>query len=175
MLINVLTELRQPMGTVTTVDIDEEDPTFEGLQLHALRGTVRLIRINRGLLVEVNATGAAGEACSRCLKDLALDVEVEFQEEYVPVIDANNGARVRSEAPPDLFRIREDFVLDLREGIRQYLLMSEPAKPLCRPNCAGLCPRCGADLNIGQCSCTDSSDERWHALAGLTFEQPGGK
>jgi uncharacterized protein len=44
--------------------------------------------------------------------------------------------------------------IDLVEFVREELALAVPSYPLCRPSCAGLCPRCGADLNTGPCQCT---------------------
>jgi uncharacterized protein len=56
--------------------------------------------------------------------------------------------------------------LDLRPAIREHWLLSAPAYALCKADCAGLCPTCGADLNAGACSCTPPTDPRFDALRG---------
>ena len=173
MQINVLRELRQTIGAVSVVDFEEEIARFDDLVLHELTGSVSMLRTDRGLLVTVTVEGQLREGCSRCLKEIETPVEATFEEEYVPVLDANTGAPVRNALLPDTFRIGPDFILDLHEGVRQYILMSEPAKPLCRPDCKGLCPNCGADLNQGACRCSVDGDDRWQALAGLKTEIEG--
>jgi uncharacterized protein len=101
---------------------------------------------------------------------------VDFEEEYVPLIDANTGAPIRIDESEeeDTFRVDHRFELDLREALRQYILMYEPTKPLCRADCAGLCPDCGADMNIGPHECEQPTDGRWSALAGLKSETTEG-
>jgi uncharacterized protein len=60
--------------------------------------------------------------------------------------------------------------------LRQYREVSRTIQPLCRPDCAGLCPTCGADLNQGPCQCgTAAVDERWSGLAGLAVSLKEGK
>jgi uncharacterized protein len=49
----------------------------------------------------------------------------------------------------------------------EQLQLNIPMKPLCRPDCAGLCPTCGADLNQTRCACAKSVDPRWAGLAVL--------
>jgi uncharacterized protein len=173
MLINVLTELRQPIGSVTTYDLSEPAARLDGLEVRDVNGAARLLRTDRGLLVTVEATGVVTEQCVRCLKDAECRVEIVLEEEYVPVVDPNTGTRVRVREG-DSFRIGPDYLLDLREGLRQYVLMSEPLKPLCRPDCAGLCPECGADLNAGPCRCARAGDERWGALASPNLHHEKG-
>ena len=163
MQINVLRELRQPIGTVTVVDFEEPSARVDGTHLLDLCGAVSMLRTNAGLLVTLTAEAHERSCCSRCLKDIDVPIEIAFEEEYVPVIDANTGAPIRL-VETDAFRIAADFKLDLHEAVREYILMSEPAKPLCRAECPGLCPNCGADLNQGSCGCATEVDARWHAL-----------
>jgi uncharacterized protein len=153
MMMNVLTELREPVGTVSQFDAVEFNSIGEGVGVRNLRGTAELLRTGRGLLVTFEGTALVEVTCSRCLRETECEVSVTFEEEYVPSVDPVSGYRIRSGFEPDAFRISEDHTLDLREGIRQYLLMSEGAKPLCRTDCRGLCPDCGADLNDGTCAC----------------------
>jgi uncharacterized protein len=175
MELNVLRELRQPIGSVTIIDLDERDLTVDHLDIDRLTGQARLLRTDRGLLVKVESEGRAQSRCSRCLTDVEIQIHVRFEEEYVPRIDPNTGAPVRLLASDaaDVFRIGADFMLDLHEAMRQYILMSEPAKPLCRADCAGLCPDCGAELNLGPCGCPPEGDARWAPLAALRTRYEG--
>jgi len=75
----------------------------------------------------------------------------------------------------DALLSRQKRLLDrLEEALRQYILMCEPAKPLCTPQCAGLCPGCGADLNVDACRCAAAADERWSVLAGFKNDRQEG-
>lgn len=172
--INVLQELRQPIGTVTVVDFEEPSARIDGMHLLDLRGSVSMLRTDSGLLVTLNAEANERTCCSRCLVGIDVPIEIAFEEEYVPVIDANTGVPIRL-PETDTFRIAADFKLDLHEAVREYILMSEPAKPLCRAQCLGLCPNCGADLNQGGCGCTTDADARWHALAELKTTDKEGR
>lgn len=58
--------------------------------------------------------------------------------------------------------------LDLREALREELLLALPQFVECRPDCKGLCPTCGANLNEGPCGCARGHDPRWDALRALT-------
>lgn len=99
--------------------------------------------------------------CRRCLVDASAHVEEEshliFAEPDVEGAD-----------DPDVFpvdpRARE---LDIRPALRELWLLSAPAYALCREDCQGLCPRCGADLNQGACECPPAGDSRWEALRKL--------
>jgi hypothetical protein len=60
--------------------------------------------------------------------------------------------------------------VDLTGDLREAILLALPSHPLCRAECRGLCPRCGADLNRGPCGCPPADDDRWGTPAWL----PGG-
>ncbi|HID94512.1 MAG TPA: DUF177 domain-containing protein [Candidatus Latescibacteria bacterium] len=105
--------------------------------------------------------------CSRCLKDFEEDLSAELDlifkkrkgqpEEYIELSEE------------DLKTIEFDAeYIDLREGIRETLLLAFPIKPLCSQGCKGLCPVCGRDLNPGPCGCQrERIDPRWRSLESL--------
>ncbi len=73
-------------------------------------------------------------SCSRCLKELGIDFNRNNIELSYPV---NKG----------------EIVIDLNPDIREEIILDYPIKPLCNPNCKGLCLHCGKNLNEGGCSC----------------------
>jgi uncharacterized protein len=106
-------------------------------------------------------SGHIDTQCRRCLAPASLDVDEDvhflFAEEGVPEADE-----------PDVYPIAARAnVLDLRPAIREHWVLAAPAFVLCREDCKGLCPRCGADLNAGPCSCEATVDPRWNALRSL--------
>jgi len=60
--------------------------------------------------------------------------------------------------------------VDLTEEERESILLTFPTYPVCQPGCRGLCSRCGADLNKGDCSCQPDAENRWDALNGLNLK-----
>jgi uncharacterized protein len=174
MRISVLNELRQPVGSVTAFDFDEAAIRLQDAEASSLSGTLTLVRTNRGLLATLRATCRISEQCARCLTATQCPVPIAFEEEFIPVLDANTARRIRVSNRDDVFRIAPDFMLDLGEPLRQYMLMLEPPKPLCRSDCAGLCPSCGADLNSVRCGCAPTVDERWGVLAGFDASKKKG-
>jgi len=173
MQLNVLSQLRQSIGTVATLSLDEPIVRLDEVTLRCLTGSLTLLRTDRGLLASFEGTSYVRERCARCLAETDCEVDIRFIEEFVPVTDATTGARISIAHDEDTYRIGPAFVLDLRDALREYLLIAEPLKPLCRPDCAGLCPTCGANLNERACSCGLGADERWGALAG--FEKNASK
>lgn len=74
----------------------------------------------------------------------------------------DGGVSFSVEVAPDAFA-------DLTEDLRECIILSFPSNPLCKDDCKGLCPQCGADLNLGPCKCGPSGggDLRWGGLDAL--------
>lgn len=145
-------------------DTELEIPTLirvaDDLTLDQLTGTLHLSRNTRGILVQGTLTTRLHTDCARCLEPAIVPIELELDELYVyppePGVD---------------FVVTDDGNLDLAPLIREEAIVSTPQTALCRPNCAGLCPDCGANLNNGPCDCDrDSIDPRFAALKG--WKQP---
>ena len=174
MQFNVLQELRQPLGGDSIYEIDEPHVRLGDWELKGVSGSLNLLRTDRGLLASLKVHATAREGCARCLVEADCPVELEFDEEFIAMVDPHTGARMLVNEDEDEFRIGPDFVLDLREPMRQYGLMAEPVKPLCRPDCAGLCPMCGANLNEEDCGCALAADGRLSVLAGIDLSDEKG-
>jgi len=128
------------------------------------------MRTDRAILAEGKLHTEVEVACSRCLSLFRCPLALNVEEEYFPVIDVVSGASLPLPGEPSCFAIDEHHILDLTEAIRQYALLAMPMKPLCRANCAGLCPNCGHNLNQGPCGClSQKTDPRWSKLRNLTL------
>lgn len=57
--------------------------------------------------------------------------------------------------------------VDLTEDLRESIILAFPSYPVCSPDCKGLCPQCGMDLNKSECECSTPADSRWAALGSL--------
>ena len=106
--------------------------------------------------------------CSRCLEPVEWTVKEDFSLEYrVPAlvpVDAESGLE---EDELDVAFLQGEE-LDLSELAAEQVLLSLPMRIVCRPDCAGLCSRCGANLNNEEgCGCEPEIDPRWGALADL--------
>lgn len=168
MLFNVSTLLTEPVGAARTYQLQNEVVSVPAEEYGALvSGTVSMVRTTRGILVHARLEVAARLQCARCLTAFEQPVALEFDEEFIPLRDPETGAAVEA-ADEEEFRIDEHQHLDLSEAVRQYEVAALPIRPICRPDCAGLCPICGQDLNQGACDCVyDVTDSRWTGLAGL--------
>ncbi len=133
-----------------------------------INGNVRLSRTSRSILADADLTTALQGTCSRCLRPVVEPVHVEIREEALPTIDLHTGLPLDTSAEPDALRIDDHHVLDLGVPVGEAISMAEPIAPLCRPDCRGLCPVCGADLNDNPTHehLDDQIDPRLSALAG---------
>lgn len=170
MLINVATLLREAPGAARVLDAAGElaEVPSEGYR-RVLSGEVRLLRTVRGILVRANLTVEPEYECSRCLKTFTMPLDLVIEELFVFRRDPVTMAVV--EVEPDEFQLEDEQYLDLSEAIRQYEVSARPISPLCRADCAGLCPNCGSDLNEldgSPCACTANDTEpAWSALTEL--------
>lgn len=147
--------LKADTGTVRRVEVNELDPDLAA-DLHFVSptvGSLRLMRTSAGILVTGKLTQRVEATCSRCLETFVREQTIEIDDEFVPVVDVNTGLGLPEPSDIDAFRVTSDHVLDLREAIRQYAIVESPLQPLCDEGCRGLCPSCGANLNLGACGC----------------------
>jgi uncharacterized protein len=169
MEINVSQQLKAPIGNLREYEIDDvSDILGNGLKTE-IKGRVKLTRTNRGILAQGTFKTGVPLDCSRCLKPFESPLTISIEEEFFPAIDVNSGTPLEIPDDPASFMIDEHHILDLREAIRQNALLAIPMKPLCREDCAGICPQCGKDLNEGSCDCNkEVIDPRWAKLIQLS-------
>jgi uncharacterized protein len=107
-------------------------------------------------------------SCSRCLETFRIPVDASFDLRYFPQ-SSNAGDGEREIEEDDLSTAYyQDDEIDLGQLMREQFYLAMPMKPLCRDDCAGLCPVCGINLNKGGCSCTRQwEDPRFAALKAL--------
>ena len=106
--------------------------------------------------------------CARCLDPIPRPVEEHFDLIFRPSgVDAEQGERSISEAETEIGYYERSGLL-LEDVVREQVLLTLPGRTLCREDCKGLCPHCGADRNTTACACGDTvKDPRWGALAAI--------
>jgi len=166
-----LGELLHSHGMRTATDV--EVPCTEDMELTCAQPvTGHLVFTNTGnLLVIQGALEADLQAqCPRCLADASVRVDAAVDEEFT-VHDNEVVCRADDEetAEDPTFRalFPEPHILNLSELVRQSIVLAMPMETLCREDCAGLCPYCGANRNETTCSCEPPADSPFAALAGL--------
>ncbi len=125
---------------------------------------------NELLIAEIEVSAEISAECARCLKPVDLEISGNLMYLYY-----SRGVEAEDENEfDDLMPVEVDYfgrVLDVMPQIDESLYTLLPTKVLCKEDCAGLCPNCGADLNEGKCSCKDEIiDTRLEALRDFKFE-----
>lgn len=165
------TELERRPGTMRTVTRTVPAPADLGTEVIGVPAgsdlllDLRLESVLEGVLVSGTARGRATGECARCLEPLEQELEVDLQELFT------YPGRSHPEDDDDLRELQDERI-DLEPALRDAVVLSLPFRPVCRPDCPGLCSECGARLADDPDHTHDSADPRWAALAGLLGEQP---
>jgi uncharacterized protein len=116
----------------------------------------KLERIPEGIVVRGEVDVQWASECSRCLRPIDGTLAVGVDELFEPhPIDG------------ETYLLDHDAI-DLDQVVRDAVVLELPPAPLCRPDCLGLCPVCGADRNDADCGCVEVEDDpRWAALRSL--------
>ena len=106
--------------------------------------------------------------CARCVEPVKIPLAADYDLIFRPAAaDADAPERSITAQETEIGYYLGDS-LSLEDVLREQVLLSLPVKTLCKPDCKGLCPRCGENRNSRPCSCdVGPSDPRWAALAGL--------
>jgi uncharacterized protein len=148
-----------------------QDPSLRLIQPVETR--MQILKTGNHILVNGEIRTTVTLNCSRCLETIQSPANTQFALELRP--KPVSGAK--SQPKSDSWKIKEDETefeddeeigfqieesdivyytsnrIDLSEEVRQYLELAIPIQPLCKEDCAGLCSRCGTNLNKGKCSC----------------------
>jgi uncharacterized protein len=106
--------------------------------------------------------------CARCVEPVPVPMTGDFDLIFRPqAADAESGERAITVDETEIGYYEESGLL-LEDVVREQVLLSLPGRTLCTPDCKGLCPNCGQNLNSAPCGCSKApADPRWNALAGL--------
>jgi len=135
-------------------------------------GRAQLIEEHRGkhsLIQDIRLNGELATsielACARCLEPVVRDVKRNFDLLYRPLgADAGREENAVSGTESEISYYEGEGLL-LEDVLREQVLLAVPLKAICRQDCKGFCPQCGANLNVAQCSCAEPvEDPRWMAL-----------
>ncbi len=162
MLIDVRPILHAPgSGTKFQFELDLSDMEFGGRTPISrpviVEGEVR----NRAEVLQLSLTARTtlDAVCDRCGKEFLQEKEVPY--------DCILAEELQNEDGDSEIVLLEDGQVDAGELAREAFILGMDTKTLCSEDCKGLCPRCGADLNEGPCSCKKEVDPRLAALAKL--------
>ena len=148
-----------PLAVIGQADLIEERRMGEA------RGSLRTVEDIR---LRGDYQGNFEIPCARCLDPVAHALKGDFDLLFRPLgADADSSERSITTPETEIGYYQKDSLL-LEDVLREQVLLSLPVRTLCKPDCKGLCPRCGQNRNSQACSCEEGpSDPRWEALAGL--------
>jgi uncharacterized protein len=165
-------QLRLNVGFLLNASVGERrDFPFEiphihfdpDLTLEDLAGTAQVTRTAQGLLVQVKMQATLPTECVRCLTGFQQPLQSDFTELY---------AFTRNSVTDSGLILPDDHQIDLTPLVREYMLLAIPISPTCRPDCKGLCPVCGGNLNETACDHeSEVTDPRLSILKSLLDKQ----
>jgi DUF177 domain-containing protein len=124
---------------------------------------LRMESVSEGVLVSGTVQVTLVGECARCLDALTDDLEVDVQQLYV-----YPGREVETDAEDDEIGLLVDEYVDLEPLIRDAVVLALPLAPVCREDCPGLCPDCGARLaDVEPAHGHQAVDPRWAALGAM--------
>jgi len=159
-------DLVEHPGISRSVRVDEP---VEGLELELsavpedapIEGGFLLESVVEGILVSGQLRGSMRLSCARCLKQFDRPFDLEVNEVFAPEVGAED----------EEYPLAPEGAIDLEPMVRDAVMLAMPFSPLCRPDCAGLCERCGGDRNLGECACPPTGeDARWSVLNEIRFD-----
>lgn len=142
-------------------DFDFYIPTLkdeDGLALADVEGNAKISRTPQGLVVEGVFSGSTQLECVRCLSEYAQSLHWDFIELY---------AFTRDNITESGLLVPDDAHIDLQPLVREFAILEFPIKPLCSPDCKGLCPECGQNLNEKDCGHRPEADLPFTTLKQL--------
>ncbi len=148
-------------GGHETVAFDTANIVINDLDLKYLKGKLHFTRLAYGILVEGTLDAAVKTECTRCLTPFYAPVVIELDDTI-----SLPGADLTPERP---VRVAEDGWTDLAPLVSEYAWLGLPVNPICSPKCKGICPDCGGNINLGECTCDNTApiDPRWEVLRTL--------
>jgi uncharacterized protein len=142
----------------------------------AFKFNLRAIRIREIVEVEGRFDTEVRLTCSRCLKQfettLGADFAITYSRDRPESATQDGGDGIELSAEQAGLNIYSGREIDLGEALQEQVVMSMPVKPICAEACRGLCSKCGADLNAGDCNCPrEAFNLKFAALRNLKLDE----
>ncbi len=137
-----------------------------------VKSVLRIDKVGEDILARGVLNGDVELECSRCLKNFPLHISSQVNVVFHPVKDIAKSEQhqLKGDELDTVFYAGD--ILDTDDLLREQLILNIPMKPLCSPDCKGICPMCGADLSVSGCNCkTKETDSRFEVLKKLKKER----
>ena len=137
--------------------LDFQEAGFRQTAPLAVRAEAELA--GKEIRIRGHISGTMEAACDRCLEQTEVPVDLDFDLPYRPMEEI---------AHEEEFEVGEDDAIvgffsgdgvNLSDVVKEQVLLAVPMKVVCRPDCRGLCPVCGANRNLRQCGCSDQRED----------------
>lgn len=148
----------------SNLDIEAKD--FNIKEPISIRGTIK--KFGKDLYVKGHLLTEMIMCCSRCIENFTYTLDTGFEATYIPLgNELLEEERELNHKDLDILFYKDEKI-DLRDVVRDQIVLSVPLKSLCKADCLGLCPKCGQNLNISKCDCTlEDVDPRLEVLKKL--------
>ncbi len=158
-----------PEGIEIEVCLDPDDPAVRELNVKGpVIGSLIIRKMGQQVLVRGSIDGEVLLTCARCLTDFIAGIRERVDIDLRPILDLDRTAQEMELGTDDLnVEFFRGDTLDVGHLAAEQISLSIPMKPLCRDDCSGICPECGADGTLGTCRCEPDTDPRWSALKDL--------
>lgn len=160
-------EVDDPLVWQRSIDAYHVNCTLKG----SPRLEINVLPVDKGWLLRGRLQAEVVVPCSRCCKDTPLVLDEKF-EDYVPMPEDDEPLPETTFEEGDNHLVFEQgaLMIDFASIAWEQFALALPTTPLCSPDCKGLCPHCGQDLNVGTCHCSEEQgDPRMAVLRGLTI------
>ncbi len=123
-------------------------------------------KVGEEIFVKTRLRTSVELTCDRCLENYTLALD-----EIISAVMTFDDKLAAGEDEDIYLITKATREVDITEAVRETLLLAIPYKKLCREDCKGLCPRCGANLNVSPCTCDlKPADPRWEMLRNIKFD-----
>lgn len=150
-------------------DLSPETLDLDELTLRSdVHVTGQIEKTSAEVVVTGSITGVGEVDCSRCLEPVEQDLKIDFRANFVtPEHFSADKENEVAEADLDTDVLESDRI-DITDIVREQVLLNASEQVFCRPDCKGLCLKCGANRNLIDCKCDlNETDPRWAALKNL--------
>jgi uncharacterized protein len=169
MIVDLLTLTDQPLAFDFKIAPEEIDLQTEGVKVTGEADVRGELSKNAAKTDVSGAVKVPLEVdCTRCLTPVRTLLDIRFDVDFVGRDMVPEARETHLESTDLDVDVVEGNELDLTHLAREQILLNLPETILCREDCKGICPKCGSDLNAGNCNCSeDEIDPRWAALKDL--------
>jgi len=167
MILNLLLANERPVTFDSPLHLGDLPGVKEVLSLHGpVETSGRLDRTDHGYRLQVRFAFSAEISCSRCLGPISMKHEGDFELFLIPHgQEPTEDEHLLTPGELDLYYY-DGTTVEADPLVAEQVVLAVPMKPLCREECLGICPNCGANRNDNPCGCEEvPSDSRWGVLA----------